>query len=181
MPEDVEKLAKELRENLANRAPLTKDGGGLDTQFSNAQLHELYKMESTYFAEGSEYTTVEQRPFKGLVYKRGVKLVHDPKYISHVEIGGGNDLYGICVDYDDFSHMAQVVPLSGCSDLIDMVAKDATIKEGDKVKINDKGEAEKATGASVIIGYADMDSEQKIANKLYMVRVQCIGIKNVNA
>ncbi|WP_024655210.1 DUF228 domain-containing protein, partial [Borrelia hispanica] len=89
----------------------------------------------------------ESHPSKGYPYKRGVKLVANqftqgqPHFEPHVEAGGGDDLYGICVDIDDYTGVATVAPITNRFEGY-LVAKDNSIKCKDKLKFNSDGQLE---------------------------------------
>ncbi len=71
-----------------------------------------------YFNSGGVLTSskdkIENYPAKGYPYKRGVKLSFsaDSTIELEVEAGGGEDLYGICTDMDEFSKTAAIVPIT---------------------------------------------------------------------
>ncbi|MCR8876861.1 DUF228 domain-containing protein, partial [Borreliella burgdorferi] len=67
-------------------------------------------------------------------------------YEPHVEAGGGEDLYGICIDIDEFSKTATIVPITNNFEGY-LVAKDSTVKVKDKLVFNKDGALEKVTGA----------------------------------
>ncbi len=57
---------------------------------------------------------IENYPAKGYPYKRGVKLSFSVDGTSELEVkaGGGEDLYGICTDIDEYTGMATVIPIT---------------------------------------------------------------------
>ncbi|WP_210362517.1 DUF228 domain-containing protein, partial [Borreliella garinii] len=57
---------------------------------------------------------IENYPTKGYPYKRGVKLSFSVDGTSELEVkaGGGEDLYGICTDIDEYTGMATVIPIT---------------------------------------------------------------------
>lgn len=86
--------------------------------------------------------------------------------------GGGSDLYGVCVDFDDFSRTGTVVPIT-CSFECVLITKDKTIKAEDKLIINSEGVLEKSSkNASVIHALALGPAlEFKDRRDVYGVRV----------
>ncbi|AHH11105.1 DUF228 domain-containing protein (plasmid) [Borrelia coriaceae] len=70
-------------------------------------------------------------------YKCGVKLVVDDYMSLRVALGGGSELYGVCVDYDDFSKTATVISRTSSFECILMST--ASVKLGDKLVFDDKG------------------------------------------
>ncbi|WP_346313330.1 DUF228 domain-containing protein [Borrelia miyamotoi] len=80
-------------------------------------------------------TRLEKHSFEGYPYKTGVKLVVNPfvEGEPHVEAGGGADLYGICIDIDDFTQTATVMPLTGNTFQGFLLANNSKIKGGDRL------------------------------------------------
>ncbi|AHH12973.1 Hypothetical protein BHO_0020800 (plasmid) [Borrelia hermsii YBT] len=70
-------------------------------------------------------------------YKRGVKLVIDNGSSPRVARGGGNDLYGICIDYDDFTKTATVISIASSFECI--LLSNANVKAGDKLVFGSMG------------------------------------------
>ncbi len=90
-----------------------------------------FQDEGFYFAQKgglkrSSADKFENYQAQDFCYKCGVKLIVNG---SHLQIarGGGSDLYGVCVDFDDFSRTGTVVPIT-CSFECVLIAKDKTIK-----------------------------------------------------
>lgn len=54
----------------------------------------------------------------GFCYKRGVKLVVQNGMSTCVTRGGGSDLYGICIDYDDLTRTATVISIANSFECI---------------------------------------------------------------
>ncbi|MCD2413882.1 DUF228 domain-containing protein, partial [Borreliella burgdorferi] len=109
-----------------------------------------------FFASGgtrtSKFDKLENDPFLGYPYKCGVKRViqeaqdNQIHYEPHVEAGGEDDLYGICIDIDEFSKTATIVPIINNFEGY-LVAKDSKLKVKDKLVFNKDGALEKVTGA----------------------------------
>lgn len=59
----------------------------------------------------SEYINYMQFPYKGFVYKRAVKLVIDNTG-QYVAPSNDVDIYGICVDIDEYNDLAIVCPIT---------------------------------------------------------------------
>ncbi|UPA11694.1 DUF228 domain-containing protein (plasmid) [Borrelia parkeri] len=91
----------------------------------------------------SSKTTLEIYPCKESPYKKGVKLAFEGDYEPHVEPGGGDDLYGICSNFDDFTQKATVIPILGNTFQGYLIVKDSTIKKNDKLFFNQYGMLEK--------------------------------------
>ncbi|WP_434757405.1 DUF228 domain-containing protein (plasmid) [Borrelia puertoricensis] len=91
----------------------------------------------------SNKTTLENHPSKISPYKKGVKLSFEGDYEPHVEPGGGDDLYGICIDFDKFTQRATVIPIPDNTFQGYLIVKDSTIKKNDKLFFNQYGMLEK--------------------------------------
>ncbi|QMU99830.1 hypothetical protein F0310_05295 (plasmid) [Borrelia sp. A-FGy1] len=86
-------------------------------------------------------TRTEALPYKGFCHKMGVKLVGDTNYEKQVEAGGGDDLYVVCVNVDEYVKVAHIVR-TVCQG--HFVCANNNIKAGDKLVFQDKGILEKA-------------------------------------
>ncbi|AYE36999.1 hypothetical protein DB313_05730 (plasmid) [Borrelia turcica IST7] len=86
-------------------------------------------------------TRIEALPYKGFCHKMGVKLVYDTEYEKQVEAGGGDELYGVCINVDEYLKVAHVVR-TVCQG--HFVCANGSIKAGDKLTFSDKGILEKA-------------------------------------
>ncbi|WP_420025239.1 DUF228 domain-containing protein (plasmid) [Borreliella yangtzensis] len=140
-----------------------------------------------FFASGgtrtSKFDKLENHPFLGYPYKRGLKRViqetkeGEPHYESYVEAGGGEDLYGICADIDEFSKTATIVPITNNFEGY-LVAKDATPKAKDKLVFNKDGALEKVSGGNkaTVNAIALSDSKQ-INDDVYLIKVVVFGNK----
>ncbi|ACK75373.1 DUF228 domain-containing protein [Borreliella burgdorferi] len=145
-----------------------------------------------FFASGgtrtSKFDKLENHPFLGYPYKRGVKRVIQEEqenqihYEPHVEAGGGDDLYGICTDIDEFSKTATIVPITNNFEGY-LVAKDSTLKVKDKLVFNKDGALEKVTGAppnKVTINAIALSDAKQISNDVYLIKVAVFGNKAVS-
>ncbi|UPA12541.1 DUF228 domain-containing protein [Borrelia venezuelensis] len=135
----------------------------------------------------SRYDKLENYYFKGYPYKRGVKLVvnqvenNKPHYEPHVEVGGENDLYGICSDIDEFTGTATVIPITNNFTGYLVAKQSSGIKRKDKVKFDTNGELEKDTSSNgKINAYAlsDAISLDGTTNKICIVSVAIYGNKS---
>ncbi|MCD2332842.1 DUF228 domain-containing protein [Borreliella americana] len=145
-----------------------------------------------FFASGgtrtSKFDKLENHPFLGYPYKRGVKRViqeernNEVHYEPYVEAGGGEDLYGICTDIDEFSKTATIVPITNNFEGY-LVAKDSTLKAKDKLVFNKEGELEKAPGAisnKATINAIALSDTEKISNDVYLIKVAVFGNKAIS-
>ncbi|AHH08972.1 DUF228 domain-containing protein (plasmid) [Borrelia anserina] len=70
-------------------------------------------------------------------YKRGVKLVVDNSMSPCIARGGGSDLYGICIDYDDMTKIATVISIASSFECV--LLSDVSVKAGDKLVFDNEG------------------------------------------
>ncbi len=145
-----------------------------------------------FFASGgtrtSKFDKLENHPFLGYPYKRGVKRViqeekeNEIHYEPYVEAGGGEDLYGICVDIDEFSKTATIVPITNNFEGY-LVAKENGVKAKDKLFFNKDGELEKINGSEppnkATINAIALSDAKKIGNDVFLVKVSVFGNKAV--
>ncbi|WP_210375865.1 DUF228 domain-containing protein [Borreliella garinii] len=145
-----------------------------------------------FFASGgtrtSKFDKLENHPFLGYPYKRGVKRViqeekeNEIHYEPYVEAGGGEDLYGICVDIDEFSKTATIVPITNNFEGY-LVAKENGVKAKDKLFFNKDGELEKINGSApqnkATINAIALSDAKKIGNDVFLVKVSVFGNKAV--
>nr|AAU85908.1 hypothetical protein BGP058 [Borreliella bavariensis PBi] len=127
---------------------------------------------------------IENYPAKGYPYKRGVKLSFSADGTTELEVeaGGGEDLYGICVDIDEFSKTATVVPITNNFEGY-LVAKENSVKAKDKLFFNKDGELEKINGSApqnkATINAIALSDAKKISNDVFLVKVSVFGNKAV--
>ncbi|AHH10049.1 Hypothetical protein BPA_0024100 (plasmid) [Borrelia parkeri SLO] len=183
---NITQLVKDYETKRDKLKGLMKNPSNYSATFSN---NTDFRDKNLHFSNSggtatSSKTRLENHPTKGYPYKRGVKLVVNPftqgqpHYEPHVEPGGGDDLYGICVNIDDFTQRATVVPITEYFEGY-LVAKDNSIKEKDKLKFNSNGELEKASGSTNVNAIATSDSIQ-LSSDVYIVSVVTYGNKALN-
>ncbi|ATQ15417.1 DUF228 domain-containing protein (plasmid) [Borrelia miyamotoi] len=186
MSSDITQLIKDYETKRDKLKGLMKNPSSYRATFSN---NTDFRDKHLHFSNSggtatSRKTKLENHPMKGYPYKRGVKRVVNPfvqgqpHFEPHVEAGGGDDLYGICIDVDDFTRTATVVPITEIFEGY-LVAKDNSIKKNDKLKFNSDGQLEKANGSTNINAIAISDSIQ-LSNDLYMVEAISYGNKALN-
>ncbi|MBB6043656.1 DUF228 domain-containing protein, partial [Borreliella yangtzensis] len=158
MAENTAQLVKEYQEKRSKLEKLMKNPQTDSSLLGNSL--EFRDKNVEFFASGgtktSKYDKLENHSFVGYPYKRGVKIViqeaksNEPHYEPHVEAGGGEDLYGICVDIDEFSKTATIVPITNNFEGY-LVVKDGTPKAKDKLFFNNDGVLEKVSGGNKAI------------------------------
>lgn len=137
----------------------------------------------------SKFDKFENHPFLGYPYKRGVKRVIQTEeedkihYEPYVEAGGEDDLYGICVDIDEFSKTATIVPITNNFEGY-LVAKDSGPKAKDKLIFNKDGALEKVNNGEgqnkATINAIALSDAKQISNDTYLVKVAVFGNKAIS-
>ncbi|MCD2379814.1 DUF228 domain-containing protein [Borreliella burgdorferi] len=187
--EDATQSVKEYQEKKSNFEKFVKNPQH-DTNLLRNSI-EFRDKNVQFFAYGgtktSKFDKLENHPFLGYPYKRGVKRViqeaqdNQSHYEPHVEAGGGEDLYGICIDIDEFSKTATIVPITNNFEGY-LVAKDSTLKVKDKLVFNKDGALEKVTGAQnkATINAIALSDAKQISNDVYLVKVAVFGNKAIS-
>ncbi|WKC77562.1 DUF228 domain-containing protein (plasmid) [Borreliella turdi] len=173
---ELESQLEGLKKNQTQKNVLDKLQSINTTSYPVFESNCKFQDEEFYFAQkgGLKSSTVdkfENYQAQDFCYKCGVKLIVNG---SHLQIarGGGSDLYGICVDFDDFSRTGTVVPMT-CSFECVLIAKDKTIKAEDKLIINSEGFLEKAGKSTSVIHALALGSAKEFKDRrdIYGVRV----------
>ncbi|UPA12543.1 DUF228 domain-containing protein [Borrelia venezuelensis] len=126
----------------------------------------------------SRVDKLENYPVKGYPYKRGVKLSYEASDNSEpcVEAGGGTDLYGICIDIDEFTGIATVLPITNnfTGYLVVKQSSQSSVTPGGKIKINTDGEVENNSSSGGVNGIA-LSKAFQVNTNLYMALVSVCG------
>ncbi|ACM10156.1 conserved hypothetical protein (plasmid) [Borreliella burgdorferi 29805] len=124
---------------------------------------------------------IENYPAKGYPYKRGVKLSFgDGTTELEVEAGGGEDLYGVCIDIDEFNNVATVIPITNNFTGYLTFKKDGNgVNSGDKLYFNQHGELEKVTGAQNAFNAIALSKVYKLTEDLFIVLASVFGNKAI--
>ncbi|WP_418455519.1 DUF228 domain-containing protein (plasmid) [Borreliella californiensis] len=187
---DTTQLVKEYQEKRSKLEKFMKNPQHDANLLSNS--NEFRDKNVQFFASGgtrtSRFDKLENHPFSGYPYKRGVKRViqevqeNQIHYEPYVEAGGGEDLYGVCIDIDEFSKTATIVPVTNNFEGY-LVAKDSTLKAKDKLIFNKDGALEKVTGAppnKATINATALSDAKQISNEVYLVKVAVFGNKAIS-
>ncbi|WP_418905239.1 DUF228 domain-containing protein (plasmid) [Borreliella finlandensis] len=187
---DITQLVKEYQEKRSKLEKLMKNPQHNSSLLSNSV--EFRDKNVQFFAFGgtrtSKFYKLENHPFLGYPYKRGVKRViqeaqeNQIHYEPHVEAGGGEDLYGICIDIDEFSKTATIVPITNNFEGY-LVAKDSSVKAKDKLVFNKDGALEKVNGAQqnrATINAIALSDAKQISNDACLVKVAVFGNKAIS-
>ncbi|WKC90385.1 DUF228 domain-containing protein [Borreliella carolinensis] len=173
---ELESQLESLKKNQAQKIVLDKLQSVTAGSYPVFESSSKFQEEGFYFSQKGGLKSSSADKFENyqaldFCYKCGVKLIVNG---SHLQIarGGGSDLYGVCVDFDDFSKTGTVVPIT-CSFECVLITKDKTIKAEDKLIINSEGVLEKSSkNASIIHALALGPSlEFKDRRDVYGVRV----------
>ncbi|WNY63364.1 DUF228 domain-containing protein (plasmid) [Borreliella carolinensis] len=173
---ELESQLESLKKNQAQKIILDKLQSVTAGSYPVFESSSKFQEEGFYFSQKGGLKSSSADKFENyqaldFCYKCGVKLIVNG---SHLQIarGGGSDLYGVCVDFDDFSKTGTVVPIT-CSFECVLITKDKTIKAEDKLIINSEGVLEKSSkNASIIHALALGPSlEFKDRRDVYGVRV----------
>ncbi|WP_210382541.1 DUF228 domain-containing protein, partial [Borreliella garinii] len=113
---DITKIKQEFDKKVAEIRALMKnpqqDTGLLGNSLEFRDKNLIYSNSGGVLTSSKD--KIENYPAKGYPYKRGVKLSFsaDGTTEFEVEAGGGEDLYGICTDIDEYTGMATVIPIT---------------------------------------------------------------------
>ncbi|WP_418909495.1 DUF228 domain-containing protein (plasmid) [Borreliella sinica] len=183
MAENTTQLAKEYQEKRSKLLKFMKNPQHDTGLLSNSI--EFRDKNVQFFASGGTRTSgvdkLENHPLLGYPYKRGVKrVIQEEKkdeihYEPHVKAGGGEDLYGICIDVDEFSQTATIVPITNNFEGY-LIAKDATPKAKDKLFFNKDGALEKVSGGNkATVNAIALSDAKKISNDAYLIKASVFG------
>ncbi|QDA32787.2 DUF228 domain-containing protein (plasmid) [Borrelia miyamotoi] len=91
-----------------------------------------------------EYTAI------GFPYKRAVKLKVDTTKLDSisVEVSDGKNMYGICIDIDEYSNVATVIPITNNFEGYVVASSSSGINIGDKLDFDSYGRVIKASSYS---------------------------------
>ncbi|WP_210370127.1 DUF228 domain-containing protein, partial [Borreliella garinii] len=93
-----------------------------------------------------------------------------------IEAGGGEDLYGICIDIDEFSKTATVIPITNnFTGYLTFKKNGNGVNPGDKLYFNQHGELEKITGAQKSINAIALSKVYKLTEDLFIVLASVFG------
>ncbi|ATQ15415.1 DUF228 domain-containing protein (plasmid) [Borrelia miyamotoi] len=180
MSNNITQIRKDYEDKLKEIKALMKNPISDSSTFSN---NTDFRDKHLHFSNsgGTSTTTntvILNYPIKGYPYKRGVKLSFEGDYEPRVEAGGGDDLFGICVDIDDFTRTATVIPITEIFEGYLVVKKDnqSSISEGDKLAFNSNGEIEKASSSTnAKVNAIALSKAHKINENLYIIHVSVFG------
>ncbi len=180
MSEGITKIKQEFDKKVSEIKALMKNpqhnAGLLSNSVEFRDKNLIYSNSGGVFTSSKD--KIENYPAKGYPYKRGVKLSFgDGTTELEVEAGGGDDLYGICTDIDEFTGMATVVPITNNFTGYLTFKKNGQngVKPGDKLHFNEHGELDKTTGAQKTINAIALSKVHKLTEELYIVLASVFG------
>ncbi|WP_417903039.1 DUF228 domain-containing protein [Borreliella bissettiae] len=177
---DITKIKQEFDKKVAEIKALMKnpqqDAGLLSNSIDFRDQNLIFS--NSGGVSTSSKDKIENYPAKGYPYKRGVKLSFgDGTTELEVEAGGGDDLYGVCSDIDEFSGMATVIPITNNFTGYLTLKKDGqnSVNPGDKLNFNQHGELEKTTGAQKTVNAIALSKAHKLTEDLFIVLASVFG------
>ncbi|MGF7102245.1 DUF228 domain-containing protein [Borreliella kurtenbachii] len=177
---DITKIKEEFNKKVAEIKALMKnpqqDSGLLSNSIEFRDKNLIFS--NSDGACTSSKDKIENYPAKGYPYKRGVKLSFgDGTTELEVEAGGGDDLYGVCSDIDEFSGMATVIPITNNFTGYLTLKKEGqnSINPGDKLNFSQHGELEKITGAQKTVNAIALSKAHKLTEDLFIVLASVFG------
>ncbi|UGQ16792.1 DUF228 domain-containing protein [Borrelia sp. RT5S] len=102
-------------------------------KFGSGDIYFAHKGGLKFFA-GEKFENYQAVDF---CYKCGVKLVVGDGVGDRVARGGEEDLYGICIDYDEFTRTATVVSVASSFECVLLASQD--VKSGDRLAFDESG------------------------------------------
>ncbi|QXG44700.1 DUF228 domain-containing protein (plasmid) [Borreliella burgdorferi] len=177
---DITKIKQEFDKKVAEIQALMKnpqqDSGLLSNSIDFRDQNLIFSNSGGVCTSSKD--KIENYPAKGYPYKRGVKLSFgDGTTELEVEAGGGDDLYGVCSDIDEFSGMATVIPITNNFTGYLTLKKDGqnSVNPGDKLNFNQHGELEKVTGAQKSVNAIALSKAHKLTEELFIVLASVFG------
>ncbi|APJ09456.1 DUF228 domain-containing protein [Borreliella afzelii] len=177
---DITKIKEEFDKKVKEITALMKNPQQNASLLSNSI--EFRDKNLIYSNSGGVLTSskdkIENYPAKGYPYKRGVKLSFSADGTTELEVeaGGGEDLYGICTDIDEYTGMATVIPITNnFTGYLTFKKNGNGVNPGDKLHFNQDGELEKTTGADKTINAIALSKVQKLTEELFIVLASVFG------
>ncbi|WP_420025716.1 DUF228 domain-containing protein (plasmid) [Borreliella yangtzensis] len=178
---DITKIKEEFDKKVAEIRALMKNPQKDSSLLGNSL--EFRDKNLIYSNSGGVRTSskdkIENYPAKGYPYKRGVKLSfsNDGTTELEVEAGGGEDLYGICTDIDEFTGIATVIPITNNFEgyLVCKKENQSSINVGDKLNFDQHGELEKVSGNNKTINAIALSKAHKVTENLYIILASVFG------
>ncbi|WP_210374390.1 DUF228 domain-containing protein [Borreliella garinii] len=181
---DITKIKQEFDKKVAEIRALMKnpqqDTGLLGNSLEFRDKNLIYSNSGGVLTSSKD--KIENYPAKGYPYKRGVKLSFSADGTTELEVeaGGGEDLYGICTDIDEYTGMATVIPITNnFTGYLTFKKNGNGVNPGDKLHFNQDGELEKTTGAQKSVNAIALSKVQKLTEELYVGLVSVFGNRAV--
>ncbi|AHH11860.1 DUF228 domain-containing protein (plasmid) [Borrelia coriaceae] len=138
---------------------------------------------------------LEEYPAIGFPYKRAVKLKIETSKSDEVqvEVSDGKNMYGICIDIDEHTNVATVIPITNNFEGYVIASSPSGIEIGNKLDFNSDGEVIKASNDSQVSIKAialsnvftlnltdDTSKKEQEDYKLYLIKIAIYGNKAVS-
>ncbi|ACN93624.1 conserved hypothetical protein (plasmid) [Borreliella finlandensis] len=180
MSDGITKIKEEFDKKVAEIRALMKnpqqDAGFLSNSVDFRDKNLIYSNLDGVFTSSKD--KIENYPVKGYPYKRGVKLSFSADGTTELEVeaGGGDDLYGICTDIDEFTGMATVVPITNnFTGYLTFKKNGNGVNPGDKLHFNAQGELEKNGGNDKSVNTIAFSKVYKLTEELSIVLASVFG------
>ncbi|ASJ27592.1 DUF228 domain-containing protein [Borrelia turicatae] len=187
-PAQVESLETQYRDAILKLRQYTKNqhaDRALFSGFENGFQDKMKIIDSNALSISSSVDIIKKYPYKGWPFKRAVKLSIESDAV-YVIPSNDEDMYGICIDVDESTDTASVIPITNNFTGY-LSASDASIKIADKLDFNSNGMLIKAGNGgkkmmnivalddAFTIDLAPDDATRKGQSKLHFVEVTVYG------
>ncbi|WP_418909622.1 DUF228 domain-containing protein (plasmid) [Borreliella lanei] len=177
---DITKIKQEFDKKVAEIKALMKnpqqDAGLLSNSIEFGDKNLIFSNSDGVCTSSKD--KIENYPAKGYPYKRGVKLSFsvDGTTELEVEAGGGDDLYGVCTDIDEFTGIATVIPITNnFTGYLTFKKNGNGVNPGDKLHFNAHGELEKNGGVEKSVNAIALSKVHKLTEDLSIVLASVFG------
>ncbi|AHH04250.1 MULTISPECIES: DUF228 domain-containing protein [Borrelia] len=139
-PTQVESLETQYRDSILKLKKYTKtqrEDRALFSGFENGFQDKMKIIDADALSISSSVDTIEEYSYKGYPYKRAIKLSVENENV-YVVSSNDEDMYGICIDVDESTGVASVIPITNNFEGY-LSASDSSIKIADKLDFDSNG------------------------------------------
>ncbi|WP_434757570.1 DUF228 domain-containing protein (plasmid) [Borrelia puertoricensis] len=187
-PAQVESLETQYRDAILKLRQFTKnqhENRALFSGFENGFQDKMKIIDSNALSISSSVDIIGKYSYKGWPFKRAVKLAVENDSV-YVVPSNDEDMYGICIDVDENTQVASVIPITNNFTGY-LSASDSSIKIADKLDFDSNGMLIKAGSGgkkmmnivalddAFTIDLAPDDATRKGQYKLHFVEVTVYG------